>query len=85
MDAGFPRVGQHLRPGPARVRRVLGVGVQDGAIVVQARQRRQPRRVFRIRSTSSCARFQASRRHPFDRTVLSARAGPIAAVTGRVF
>ena len=36
MDAGLLRVGQHLGQGAAGVVRVLGVGVEDAAVVGQA-------------------------------------------------
>ena len=41
LHAGFLGVGEHLRPGAAGVRRVFGVGVQDGFVIMQAGQRRQ--------------------------------------------
>ena len=37
VDAGALRFGEHLRACAAGVRGVFGVGVEDGAIVVQAR------------------------------------------------
>jgi len=46
VDPGALRLGEDLDPVPPGVRRVLGVRVQDGAVVVQARRRieRPPRR-----------------------------------------
>jgi hypothetical protein len=40
VDAGLLGIGEHLGEGTAGMGRVLGVGVQDAAVVMQARQRR---------------------------------------------